>query len=65
MGAGFFGFHLYDPISAEHLAATAATGGQHTTAVLGGHTGTETMHLAALTLFGLISTEHCETLLLS
>ena len=49
----------------QDLAATKTAAGQHVAAVLGLHAGAETMHLAALTLFGLISTEHCETLLLS
>ena len=43
---------------AENLAAATTAGGQHTAAVLGGHAGTETMHLAALTLLGLVGTEH-------
>ena len=38
-------------------AATAA-GSQHTAAVLGGHAGTEAVHLAPLTLLGLVCTEH-------
>jgi len=46
---------------AENLAATTTTGGQNTAAILGGHTGTEAMHLAALTLLGLVSTEHYNT----
>ena len=40
------------------LAAAATAGSQNTTAVLGRHPGTEAMHLAALALLGLISTEH-------
>mgnify|MGYP003485297283 CR=1 FL=1 len=43
------------------LAATTTTGSQHAAAVLGGHTGTEAVHLAALTLLGLVSTEHYNT----
>ena len=43
---------------AEHLAATAAAGGQHTAAVLGGHTGTEAVHLGTMPLIGLISALH-------
>ena len=40
------------------LAAATTAGSQNTTAVLGRHPGTEAMHLAALALLGLISTEH-------
>ena len=43
----------------RQLFATAATAGsQNPTTVLGRHAGTEAMHLAALTLFGLVCTEH-------
>ena len=42
----------------QDLAATKTAAGQHVAAVLGHHTGAETMHLAALTLFGLIRSEH-------
>ncbi len=44
----------------QHLATATATSSQHTTAILRGHTGPETVHFAALTLFGLISTEHVQ-----
>ena len=44
----------------QFLAATTTTGGQHAATVLGGHTGTEAMHLAALTLLGLVGTEHLQ-----
>ena len=40
------------------FAAAATAGSQNPAAVLGRHAGTESMHLAALTLLGLISTEH-------
>ena len=40
------------------LAATTATGGEHATAVLGAHAGTEAVNLVTLALFGLISTFH-------
>ena len=42
----------------QFLPAAATAGSQNTTAVLGRHPGTEAMHLAALALLGLISTEH-------
>ena len=69
MGRAFAIFHSAYPANraksgAEHLTATTATGGQHTAAILGGHAGTEAMHLAALTLLGLVSTEHREHSLL-
>ena len=47
----------------QFLAATTTAGGENAAAVLGGHAGTETMHLAALALFGLIRTEHVSSLL--
>ena len=47
----------------QFLAATTPAGGENAAAVLGGHAGTETMHLAALALFGLIRTEHVSSLL--
>ena len=40
------------------LAATVAAAGQHFTAILGAHAGTETMHLVALAFLGLIGTFH-------
>jgi hypothetical protein len=42
-------------------AALSATAGQHLTAVLGGHSLAEAVLLGALTLLGLIGTEHCMT----
>ena len=42
------------------LAAATTTGGQHTAAIPRGHTRPETVHLAALTLLGLIRTEHAQ-----
>ncbi len=42
----------------QFLASAAATGSENTAAVFGGHAGAETMHLAALTFFRLIGTEH-------
>ena len=48
-------------------AATSAAAGENLTAVLGGHTGTEAVHLRALTLLGLISSDgrsHNYTLLM-
>ena len=48
-------------------AATSAAAGENLTAVLGGHTGTEAVHLGALTLLGLISSDgrsHNYTLLM-
>ena len=42
----------------QDLTAAATTGCQYTTAILGVHTRTEAVHLAALTLLGLVSTEH-------
>ena len=42
----------------QFLAATTTTARQHATAVLGGHTGAETMHLIALAFLGLVSTLH-------
>jgi hypothetical protein len=50
-------------LGAEHLAAAAAARRQHPAAIFGGHAGAETMHFAALPLFGLISTNHSGTLL--
>jgi hypothetical protein len=50
-------------LHSQLLAATTTTGSQHAAAVLGGHTGTEAVHLAALTLLGLVGTEHVSTLL--
>ena len=50
-------------LHSQLLAATTTTGGQDTTAILGGHAGTEAVHLAALTLLGLVGTEHGSTLL--
>ena len=50
-------------LDGQLLAATTTAGGQNATAVLGGHTGTEAVHLAALTLLGLVGTEHVSTLL--
>ena len=47
------------------FTAAGAAGSQNTAAVLGRHTGTEAVHLAALTLFGLIRTEHLQQLLTS
>ena len=38
-------------------AATGTTAGKHLAAVLGGHAGTETMHLRALALLGLIRSD--------
>ena len=38
-------------------AATSAAAGENLTAILGGHTGTEAVHLRALTLLGLISSD--------
>ena len=38
-------------------AAPSAAAGQDLTAILGGHTGTEAVHLRALTLLGLISSD--------
>jgi len=46
---------------AQHLTAATTTGGQHSAAVLGGHTGTETVYLTTLNLLGLESTEHSRT----
>ena len=46
------------------FAATATAGSQDPAAVLGGHPGTESVHFAALTLLGLIRTEHSSTLLI-
>lgn len=48
-------------LSAEHLAATTTACRQHAATVLGGHALTKAMHLAALTLFGLIGTKHMNT----
>ena len=48
-------------------AATSAAAGENLTAVLGGHAGTEAVHLGALTLLGLISSDgrsHNYTLLM-
>ena len=48
-------------------AAAGTTAGENLTAVLGGHTGTEAVHLRALTLLGLISSDgrsHNYTLLM-
>jgi hypothetical protein len=48
-------------------AAASTTAGENLTAILGGHTGTEAMHLRALTLLGLISSDgrsHKYTLLM-
>ena len=42
----------------QDLAATKTAAGQHVAAVLGLHAGAETMHLAALALFGRIRSEH-------
>ena len=42
-------------------AALSAAAGQHLTAVLGGHSLAEAVLLGALTLLGLIGTEHCMT----
>ena len=47
----------------QFLAAATTTGSENTTAVLGGHTGTETMDLIALALLGLISVFHNLSLL--
>ena len=50
------------------LVAAGAAAGKNLAAVLGGHTGTEAMHLRALALLGLISSDrrcHCYTLLSS
>ena len=45
----------------RQLFATAATAGsQNPTTVIGRHAGTEAMHLAALTLLGLVCTEHSQ-----
>ena len=59
--AGFI--QLSGGSDSQNLAATTTTGSQDTTAILGGHTGAEAVHLAALTLLGLVSTEHRSTLL--
>ena len=48
-------------------AAASTAAGENLTAVLGGHTGTEAVHLGALTLLGLISSDgrsHNYTLLM-
>ena len=48
-------------------AATGAAAGKNLAAILGGHTGTEAVHLGALTLLGLISSDrrcHNHTLLM-
>ena len=48
-------------------AAASTTAGENLTAVLGGHAGTEAVHLGALTLLGLISSDrrcHNHTLLM-
>ena len=48
-------------------AATGAAAGKNLAAILGGHTGTEAMHLGALALLGLISSDgrsHKYTLLI-
>ena len=42
-------------------AALCATTSQHFAAILGGHSLTEAVLLGALTLLGLIGTEHCMT----
>ena len=47
----------------QFLAAAAAAGSQNPAAVLGRHPGTEAVYLAALTLLGLVCTEHGSTLL--
>ena len=48
-------------------AAASTAAGENLTAVLGGHTGTEAVHLRALTLLGLVSSDgrsHKYTLLM-
>ena len=45
----------------QFLAATVTATGEYTTAVLGAHTGTETMNLVALAFLRLISAFHCVT----
>ena len=42
-------------------AALSAAAGQHLAAILGGHSLAEAVLLGALTLLGLIGTEHCMT----
>jgi hypothetical protein len=46
----------------QFLPAAATAGSQNPAAVLGRHPGAETVHLAALTLLGLIRTEHVQHL---
>ena len=48
-------------LNGQFLAAAATAGSQNPTAILGGHAGTEAMHLVALALLGLIGTEHLLT----
>ena len=45
----------------QFLTATVTAAGKYTTAVLGAHTGTETMNLVALAFLRLISAFHCST----
>ena len=63
MRAGFI--HNSESVSWRGLhrqlfPAAAAAGCQNTAAVLRGHPGAESVHLAALALLGLIRTEHCQ-----
>lgn len=44
----------------QGLAAATTTGGEHAATVLGGHTRAEAVHFAALTLLGLVGTEHVQ-----
>lgn len=67
MGAGLTDT-LCNPLTADsgakHLAAATTASRQYAATVLGGHTGAEAMDFAALTLLGLIGTEHDDTLLI-
>ena len=61
MGRAFAKSESADRLRAENLASTAAARCQHAAAIFGRHTGAEAMHLAALTFFRLIGTEHTNT----
>ncbi len=47
-----------DPSNGQFFASAAAAGSKDPASVLGGHPGTEAVHLVALTFLGLISTLH-------
>ena len=66
-GADFNQLAIEQVLNGQAGAATSAAASQDLAAILGGHTGTEAMHLCALTLLGLISSDrgsHNYTLLI-